>query len=67
MNKLSIREELIERYNATGKIGLTKPKSRQEAMSLIETLTLLYEDEPEEQIFTLKEVSNRLKEFFRDF
>ena len=38
MERESIRQELIERYLSTGKVGLTRPKDDIEALDLIETV-----------------------------
>ena len=69
MNQSEIRKELIERYNATGKIGFTKPKNFEEAMSIIETLTNIHEEDSqqEEIIVNLSDMTKKLKEFFDNF
>lgn len=67
MTKELIRNELIERYESTGRVGLTKPRNHTEAMQLIETVVDLYEEEPEEYNFTLKDITNKLKEFLDSF
>lgn len=41
-NKEKIRRELLERYISTGKVGLIKPSSDDEAIDLIETVVELY-------------------------
>ena len=69
MNKSEIRKELIERYNATGRIGFTKPKNVDEAMSIIETLVNVHEEEQpkEELVVNLSDMTKKLKEFFDNF
>ena len=65
--RMDIREELLERYQQTGKIGFIKPKNLDEAMSIIDNLTCAYEEEPEEVIITLSEVDDKMKKFFTKF
>ena len=69
MTKQLIRDELIERYNETGRVGLSKPKSVSEALKMIDTIVDLYEEEeePQEYNFTLKDITNRLRTYLNNF
>ena len=69
MNKSEIRKELLERYNTTGRIGLSKPKNYDEAISIIETLVNIHDDteQQEEVVINLSDMTKRLKEFFNNF
>lgn len=58
-SKEQLRRELLERYISTGKVGLTKPSTQEEAIDLIETVVDLYEAPP--ATMTINEVSQRLK------
>ena len=65
-----IKAELIERYNETGKIGFTKPETEQEAYQIIETLSQLFnenEDNEEETVINLSDITERLRNFFKNF
>lgn len=64
---MNVREELLERYQQTGKIGFIKPKNLDEAISIIDSLTCAYEEEPEEVVITLPEITERMKNFFEKF
>ena len=64
---MDVREELLERYQQTGKIGFIKPKSLDEAISIIDSLTCAYEEEPEEIIITLPHIVKKMKNFFDKF
>ena len=64
---MDVREELLERYQQTGKIGFLKPKNLDEAISIIDSLTYAYEEEPEEIVITLSEITERMKNFFSKF
>lgn len=44
--KEKLRRELLERYISTGKVGLVKPSSDEEAVDLIETVIELYNEQP---------------------
>ena len=44
--KEKVRRNLLERYLSTGKVGLIKPKSTDEAIDLIETVVDMYVDVP---------------------
>lgn len=58
-SKEELRRELLERYLSTGKVGLTKPHTQEEAIDLIETVVDLYEAPPKSM--SISEVSSRLK------
>lgn len=60
MEKETIRQELIERYLSTGKVGLTRPKDDAEALDLIETVVELYKPVP--TTMSLTEISQKLKD-----
>lgn len=62
--KERVRRELLERFIATGKVGLIRPQSESEAVDLIETVVALYDEEKEEAPVTmsLSEMSAKLKE-----
>ena len=64
-----IKQELIERYEQTGKIGFSKPATREEAYQLIETLSNLCESNTEPEIVTLSltQLTDKLREFFKNF
>lgn len=57
-SKEKIRRELLERYISTGKVGLIKPTSDDEAIDLIETVIELY-DEPVK--ITVADLSEQFK------
>ena len=59
MSKEELRQDLLERYLSTGKVGLTKPKNDSDAIDLIETVVELYDDTPVSM--TLSEISDKLK------
>lgn len=59
MSKERMRQELLERYLSTGKVGLTKPKNDAEAIDFIETVVNMYDDKP--VVMTLEEMSNKFK------
>lgn len=59
MSKEELRQDLLERYLSTGKVGLTKPKNDSDAIDLIETVVELYDDTPVRM--TLSEISDKLK------
>ena len=69
MNKSEIRKELLERYNTTGRIGLSKPKNYDEAISIIETLVNIHDDteQQEEVVINLSDMTEKLREFFNNF
>lgn len=54
-----IRRELLERYISTGKVGLIKPSSDNEAIDLIETVVELYTEEPKK--VTVADLSEQFK------
>lgn len=66
MPNSDISKELVERYLQTGKIGFYRPKNKNEALSLIETVLELYRQEPEviqeveEITFNLKDLTSKL-------
>ena len=64
---MNLREQLLEKYNATGKIGFSRPKSLEEALSIIETLCEAY-DEPKEEfaVYNLSDITNKLRSFFNE-
>lgn len=64
-----IKQELIERYEQTGKIGFAKPATRAEAYQLIEALSNIYEakEEPEIVTLSLTQLTDKLREFFKNF
>ena len=64
---MSIKQELLERYNATGKIGFVKPINDNEAYKMIETIADMYNEEPEEIVLTLDDIATRMKTFFDKF
>jgi hypothetical protein len=59
VSKEKMRKDLLERYLSTGRVGLTKPKTDEEAIDLIETVVELYDEKP--STMSLSEVSNKLK------
>lgn len=79
ITKQQVRQELLERYENTGRVGLNKIRSRKKALSLIDTISQLYEDDPEtllnedyedpneddqeEIVFSLTDISNKLIKF----
>ena len=66
----TLKDELIERYLATGKIGFVKPKSLEEAYSIIDTVVGIYNEDIEEtEVVTvnLKELTEQMKNFFNKF
>lgn len=60
LEKEQIRQELIERYLSTGKVGFTRPKDDMEALDLIETVVELYKPAPTNM--SLTEISQKLKD-----
>lgn len=60
MDKELIRKNLLERYLSTGKVGLIKPKTDEEAIDLIETVVELYDPKP--VTISLSEMSNKLRD-----
>ena len=46
----SLKQELLERYENTGRVGFAKPQSIEEAYSLIDTICELYNNEQNKQI-----------------
>lgn len=66
-----IRQELLERYQSTGKIGFVKPKNEAEAYAIISTLSEMYdikEEQPKQEItISLSELTEKLKEFLNNF
>lgn len=63
VNKEKIRKNLLERYLSTGKVGLVRPHSDEEAIDLIETVVELYDTKEEQPVtMSLSEMSNRFKE-----
>lgn len=65
-----VRQELKERYESTGRIGFFKPKDINEAYSIIETLSEVYrqqKEEPEEVVLNLSDLTERLRNFFKNF
>jgi hypothetical protein len=61
---LSLEKRLIERYYKTGKIGFITPRSLDEAMEIVNVLVQT-EQSFEEPVYSVSEVAERLKEFFR--
>lgn len=64
MSKEQVRIDLLERYIATGTVGLIKPKSDDEAIELIETVVALYDDEP--VCLTLSEMADKFKQLLNE-
>lgn len=66
---MDLKEELLERYHSTGRVGFCNPKTLQEAYSLIDTIVKLYEEdttnEKEEVVISLSEMTEKLKNFFK--
>ena len=64
-----IRRELIERYEETGRDGFNKPKSLDEALQLIDTISRLYENdkEPENIVISLSDITEKLRTFFDNY
>ena len=64
-----IRRELIERYEGTGRVGCNKPKSLDEALQLIDTISRLYENdkEPENIVISLSDITEKLRTFFDNY
>lgn len=65
---MNLRQELIQRYETTGRVGLEKPKSRAEAMKLIETVIWMYNEQTKETInesikINIHSLSERIKKF----
>ena len=60
LEKEQIRQELIERYLSTGKVGFTRSKDDMEALDLIETVVELYKPAPTNM--SLTEISQKLKD-----
>jgi len=65
LSKEDTRRELLERYLSTGRVGLTKPKSNEEAIDLIETVLEFYEDSP--VTMSLTEISSKFKDILSNF
>lgn len=63
----SLRQELIERYEATGKVGFAKPASKAEAISMIETVVAMYEEPKnsvkEEVVVNIHDLTERIRNF----
>ena len=64
--KDQVRQELIERYEKTGKLGFTKPNSKEEAYALID-LIANYEEPEEKVILNITDLTNKMKCFFDKF
>lgn len=66
-----VKNELIERYQQTGKIGFTKPATEEEAYQIIETLAQVFERDEEEvveeTVINLSDITERLRNFFKNF
>lgn len=58
-SKDKLRRSLLERYISTGKVGLIKPTTDEEAIDLIETVVDLYDVQPTSM--SLSEMSDKLK------
>ncbi len=58
-SKDKLRRSLLERYISTGKVGLIKPATDEEAIDLIETVVDLYDVQPTSM--SLSEMSDKLK------
>ena len=64
---MGLREELLEKYNVTGRIGFTRPKDYNDAIAIINTICEVYEEEPTEPIvYNLSDITNKLKSFFAE-
>lgn len=61
-----VRRELIERYEETGRVGFNKPKSLDEALELINTISRLYENDKEVEnvVISLSDITEKLRTFF---
>ena len=67
---MTIKEELLERYLNTGKIGFLKPKSLEEAYSIIDVVSEMYEEDNKcEEVITisLHDIAEKMRNFFTDF
>lgn len=70
MNK--IKEQLIERYINTGKVGFTKLSSMDEALHLIDNIILMYDSpnqtipQKEVEIVNLCDMTEKLRNYFKD-
>lgn len=66
-----VKTELIERFRETGKIGFTKPSTESEAYQIIETLAEVFSkeetDQLEETVISLVDITERLRNFFKNF
>lgn len=63
---LNLREELIEKYNITGRVGFTKPKTYDEAMLLIDTICEYNESKEETVVYNLSDITSKLRKFFAE-
>jgi hypothetical protein len=61
---LSLERRLIERFYKTGKIGFIVPRSLNEALEIVNVLVQAEQD-MEQPVYTLSELTVKLKEFFR--
>lgn len=64
MSKEQVRIDLLERYIATGMVGLLKPATDDEAIELIETVVDLYDDEP--VCMTLSEMADKFRQILNE-
>ena len=64
----SLKDELIERYEQTGRIGFHKPKTKEEAYELIETILDCYNTpEPETITINLSDLTKSMNNFLNNF
>ena len=68
---MNLKEELLERYHSTGRVGFCTPKTLKEAYSLIDTIVKLYEQatstEKEEVVLSLSVMTQKLMDFLQKF
>ena len=65
----TIREELIEKYRYTGRVGFNSPQTMNEAMELIDTIVKLYnesEEVVEPEILNLCDITEKLRNYFNE-
>lgn len=61
---MSLEKRLIERFYKTGKIGFIKPRSLNEALEIV-NLLVQTEQELEKPVYSLSDLTEKLKDFFR--
>ena len=63
---MDLKEELLERWESTGKIGFERVHSRNRAIELIETINQLYQQEQQEiqeNSITFKDLVEDMRNF----